>query len=1472
MRRTTRTSGLRRRTDVAPWRRAVAVLVGIATIGGCTSSDDGARIPGTIATVEVIAPGSCDSVGCVGEGIDTSTGAYTSTVEDLVFPVGLYGLELLRTYRSDRTEAGWFGPGWATVYETTLRTDAAGIVVDAPAGLAPRWRPEAPAGWTIDGGIRISAAAAGGHDLWWPSGERWSFDGDGRLSKMSSPYGHTVSIERVGANPTAIRSSQGSVLTMSTAGDRVVAVSADDGRTVDFTYDDGLLTGADAPGLSQRYRYNAEQRLLELEGPSGTTAMTYAAGKVAAQTTAGSQRFALTYVEGQTTVSASTTLVYSHDQDGRLTSVKQGDNVLEEREFDSEGRLVGAREFAHPGNHTVREITRRYEDGRLTRETTNGVETAFIYDDQGRLAALTSPVGDATFEYEGDTPLPSQATAPGVGQQDFEYTDGFITAVTDATGVQTVVERDGVGNPTSRAMSDEAAWSYSFDSEGNILTTVAPSGRTWSAEWAPRSTLLAEVDPLGRRSTYTYDAGKRLVRLSVPGGQVTHYNYGAAGRVTEEIRPDGLVTRYEYASDGTLTAAILPGERVWRTATEPLQGGGTRITVTAPDGSRTESSVDTVGRVFNRRTLEADGTLVEQRWFEFEFDRPTVTLIQRGNSRFQTQNKFNSAGQRAETAETLDGAEVGRTSYRYDDGKVIAASNATSEATYRYDNAGRLVEVSSDTDTWVATFDAGRLTATAHNNETTRISYDIDGRANSFVDPAGTTTTWVFDDADRPTNRSVGQTSSTFVWSASDQLIRYDAADGSTWSWEYDQAGVLASAAEPRGLLTTYEYEYGAVTRIQTEGADERDDRFEYNSRGLLQRGRTAAGDFSYEYDATGLPTRVDRDGDGNDAEAWTYDAQGNVTAVQAGSDAFDLSYDSRGRLQRITGAENRLDATWADENLAAVQTTERDPIRLVTDAQGRLTMVRWNEETVVDLDWSNDSTILQLSERGTDDIQRFGIDDDRLTSFDTDDIRVTSRHQPSGYLEALQLSTNDIEGNVRFDQLGRPATLVTSEAASTLSYDPLGRISSVLTSRAGESAEQTTVTYDGDDRKIDGDKRIVEALFTDDGALRSPLPSSLNNPASAAAGADNAALPDVAGTDTLLAAPEPRPLDEAARSVGQSTPGTIAPIGVEDLHQLAEQMAVAEVSRLAPTLKVNGETTVRLPIIDPENGHLADFNPFVDAAPSGLALGALSKQDGDDSLLERAQRTLGNIIGGALTIGGDIVRFIVTNPIARLVVTGGTWVVAAALCAAGAAACIPVASVAALLTTADGATNLATSGVAAAQACSDGALAACGLSLIGATLAVLQIAAGAVVGTQLLAVRAAGKALSGAMETRIGVAHASSRAGTAKSDALATLRLEKVIAREVPVCAKQTCARFDSVTKDVFGRLRAVESKNGTGARFTPNQKVVYPALRSEGGYLPYQLRGGSPRCGSAGWMSSTGARESGTLIWPHLVVVSAV
>ena len=460
----------------------------------------------------------------------------------------------------------------------------------------------------------------------------------------------------------------------------------------------------------------------------------------------------------------------------------------------------------------------------------------------------------------------------------------------------------------------------------------------------------------------------------------------------------------------------------------------------------------------------------------------------------------------------------------------------------------------------------------------------------------------------------------------------------------------------------------------------------------------------------------------------------------------------------------------------------------------------------------------------------------------------MTAQHQPNGYLESLQLTNKGVDGEVRFDQVGRPTTLVAEAASSSLAYDNRGRVSSVLTSRPGKQPEQTMVTYDGEKRKVDGDKRVVDALFSEDGAQRSPLPSSLANPLAASSGTREPSILNPETASSVLTAPEPSPLSEVSAAIRAATPAVTTPVGVRNLPHLAEQIAVAEITRLAPTMKVNGDTAVRLPIINPKNGRLADFNPFVDAAPSGLALGAVGRQSGDNSLFERAQQTLGQIVGGVVSVSTDVARFIIDNPIARLVISVGSWAAAAAACAAGGAAsggaaCVPLAALASLIFVAENAQAFATLARGALHACSDGQIARCGLLVAGGAAAAVGVVTGARIGFSLSKVYFAKRAYVAALESGAHSASASGAVGVAKSDLLAALRFERVVAREVPVCGQTVCARLDSVTKNIFGRLRGVESKNGMAAKFTENQQVVYPLLKSGSGYsFPNGLAGSSP------------------------------
>lgn len=1436
------------------WRRVVPWVVAGCFASSCTSSGPsggvGALVPPSDSTgpsgssaLTVVSPASCDVVGCVGEGIDTSRGAYTIDVEDLHFPPGLFGIELVRHYRSDRSETGWFGRGWATIFETTLLHGAAGWVVSAPAGLTPLWSPEAPNLWRVAGSPQVKSVASGEAEFVWPSGEVWSFGADGSLRALTSPYGQEVAISQDGPGSVTLRSSEGVDVVFNFVDELVDEVRVDDGgdqREGRFNYSGGLLVGVEAPGLSLQYTYNAGGQIVEQSSPSGATRIDYSSGVVSRQATAAGLRVALSYEVGVTTVSSDHVVTYAHDDEGRLVRVADEGREVLRRRFDDSGRLVESTDAVLPGPNVLRSLTRKYEGDRLVSETIDGVTSAFEYDEQGRTMAVTSGPESVSFEYDGDAPLPSVVVSPGRGRDEIAVDEGFITSVVDATGVVSTTGRDAVGNPISHSKGGGAPWSYEFDSEGNITSTTSPLRRVWRATWGPRSTLVQEIDPLGRTSSYVYDKG-RLIEQRLPGVQPSMFGYDAAGRLRTETSPDGQVTRYDYDDAGRLTATTVPGDRVWRSTTRRADSGGSVVTVTAPDGSSAVSQFDTAGREIQRDAVAADGSVQETHRQTYESSLLVETTVIRGSSRFESRSSHDELGRLVTVAESLDGRDLGSTTYGYDGAHLVRASNGDAVTTYGYDPAGRLVKLQTGPDTWEAAYASGSLVSTTHNGAVEQVDYDSDGRAMTFVDSSGTATTWRFDDADRPLTRTVGASRAGFAWSDADQLTTYQAADGSRWHWTYDQLGRLQTVEEPGSETTSYEYDSSQVVRIRTTGdAHDRDDAFSYDALGRLRTAETASGKFEYEYDATGRVASID----GKDDERWSYDAVGQVVAVETGSKVFQLDYDTAGHLTRIAGERDTLQATWSDRGLSTVEVTGRDPLGLTTDADGRLTSVTWDDKTVVDLDWSAPGDRLDIGRRGTNRTDTYDIADGTLTGFHTDKIDITSSRQDNGYLQELQLTQEDLSGVIRFDGAGRPATLVGDNVTATIAYDEQQRVLSILTTRPGQDPDQTTITYTDNHREIDGDGKLVKALFNEDGSQRSPLPSSIANPLSASS--DSTAQADglTPGVADLLVPPEPRPFESVETLIRRATPSVSTPIGVRNLKRLAEQMIVAETARLAPTLRVNGDVSVRLPVIDPDNGELADFNPFVDQAPSGLALGALSEHDGaGGSLLKRAKETLGDIVGGAVDLVADIAKFVIDNPLARLIITSGAWIGAGAACGAFLPACVPAAAVAVLLSAADGAQTLVTAGGALVGACTGRRLTRCGLLAAGVVVAATAAATAGRAGFSLARIVSAERELAAALDSGTGIALASGRVGTAKSELLATLRWQRIVAEERPVCADQVCARVDLVTKSLRGRLRFVEVKNGTGARLTTNQLAVYPMLQSTGAYFPRGLlSGGSP------------------------------
>jgi YD repeat-containing protein len=1302
-------------------RRARASVAGVVAAsllaGACTSGGSGPAGEIAAAQVTVVSPPSCAEVGCVGEGIDTSTGAFQLAIEDLLLAPGLFGIELVRNYRSDVERLGWFGRGWSTVYETTITEDGDGVTIDAPAGLAPLWAPEAPAGWDVAGSPTV-ARVDDGYSLTWPTGEQWRFKAAGGLESLTSPYGATVTVERT-SDTIALSSSQGLVLTANLTNERVASVETNDGRQVDYVYADDLLVGVNAPGIDLAYRYDAGGHMIESAAPSGTTTVAYADGTVTNHRTATGQRFALTYDGAATTVaSIGPDATFEHDADARLVRVTVGDDDILLQSFDADGRLLLRTEYALPGGEVVASVERTYESGRLTAETLDGVTTEYTYDDRGRITGIVGPAA-ATFDYDDDAPLPTAVTTPTTGRTEFLYSEGFVTSVTDATGTTTLTSRDELGNSIGTGPTIDALWAYEFDAEGNITSTTSPSGRTWVSEWGPRAVLRRERDPVGRTTSYAYDAAGRLARETRADGTTTERTYNSNGGLATMVGPDGLATRYEYDPNGRVHTIVEPGDRTWRVSYDDRLDGSQTVTATAPDGTSTVARLDSSGREMVRRVLDSAGTAVESTTNSYEFDRLTKSTLQRGPSTLVTTTTHDDAGRVIGLETTLDGVVTRADRYEYQDGRIVAVHSMDESATYGYDAAGGLVQVTSGEDTWAATYRGGQIAVTRHNDETTEIERDADGRPVRFVDGDGVTTEWRYDDVDRPLTRSVSDAVAGFEWDAADRLTVYRAPTGAVWTWTYDAAGRLTGATEPGEVTTTYEYELGAVTRVRTSGGGrDRDDKYAYDALGRLRDARTGAGWFQYVYDAAGRVVEIDGPR-GNDDETWTVNAAGQVTTVTSGDRAYTLTYTGTGQLDALEGPDDEfLDAVWNGSNLTAVEVDGHDPLGLAIDPQGRLASVAWDSDSIVDLTW-RDTESFRVQQRGSDDAVAYTVTNGFLTAFEREEVAYSATGSAGGSIETLALDSADLEGVIRFDAVGRPAVLQTSDRTSTLTYDSSGRVSSVLTTRPGEEPEQTTVSYD-DGRKVDGDDDLVNALFDQTGGLKQSLPNSLPNPLAAGAAATSlqqALL--IEGAEAFLVA-EPDPFTQVESAISASSPQLTAPIGVRDRLRLARQLVVAEATRLAPTVSLGDGLTVQVPIINPENGELADFNPFVDATPSGLALGIVARQaGGGGSLLNRAVDHLGDIAGGVLAFSKDVASFVTTNPIARLVLNVAALAVPIA-CAFVGPACV---SPGAIIIGAVAVINFVGAVQDVANSCPAGETTRCGIGIALAALSVVEFA-----------------------------------------------------------------------------------------------------------------------------------------------------
>jgi RHS repeat-associated protein len=313
------------------------------------------------------------------------------------------------------------------------------------------------------------------------------------------------------------------------------------------------MTEADEPlGTSTEYSYDANGDLVSVTDPRGN-ATNYAYDKLGRLTEVAQpleKTAAYSYDPAGNPLTRTTavgTLEYGYDAANRLTEVHAGKTTLRSFGYDAANRRTSAVdaeghkiEIGNNGDGLVASIndgrgqslTRAYNSrGELTKQVDGRGTLEYGYDKLGRLTSLTDPQSKALgFAYDPEGDLTEVKRPNGVTTANLYNDAGRLAETTSVEGeAPTTLESlkygyDPAGNVTSKIDQRlEAETTYAYDAL-NRLTEFNPPGEGATSYGYDKAGNRTEA----AGTTYTYNALNQLTEAS----DGTTYSYDGAGRMT----------------------------------------------------------------------------------------------------------------------------------------------------------------------------------------------------------------------------------------------------------------------------------------------------------------------------------------------------------------------------------------------------------------------------------------------------------------------------------------------------------------------------------------------------------------------------------------------------------------------------------------------------------------------------------------------------------------------------------------------------------------------------------------------------------------------------------------------------------------------------------------------------------------------------------------------------------------------------
>lgn len=197
-------------------------------------------------------------------------------------------------------------------------------------------------------------------------------------------------------------------------------------------------------------------------------------------------------------------------------------------------------------------------------EDYNNEDDGYTYDDDGKPLTYTDGAGNVyTYTYDNYGNLVSRLNQDNRGDRytySPRYNDkSYITSETYEDGTVTTYQYDLLFNLIGKTTVDgDTTYSYTYDSDGKILTESTTPGKSYTYTYDSYDNLLSKLtsDGAGDRYTYIYNNDKGYIATeSFEDGSSCSYTYDSSYNLikTTSVSEDGVTSVCDYDSNGNLT-------------------------------------------------------------------------------------------------------------------------------------------------------------------------------------------------------------------------------------------------------------------------------------------------------------------------------------------------------------------------------------------------------------------------------------------------------------------------------------------------------------------------------------------------------------------------------------------------------------------------------------------------------------------------------------------------------------------------------------------------------------------------------------------------------------------------------------------------------------------------------------------------------------------------------------------------------